>query len=379
MQTISRRDLLKLASLGLGAMALNPFKGTFNAVTPLAQFPVGDRLGRIVVTPNFYSTPLRTQPDQNAQAIRNVQQDEVVVWQREVVGTTYAGGISRTWVQTPDGFIYAPQVQPVRNLPNKPMASIPSGKPGFWAEVTVPYVDLKLQNQAISPGVKYLQQTNQPIRLYYSQIVWIDQVGSQGGHTTLYRFNESPGHGYGYGDLFLADGAAFRPLTSDDVSPIHPDVDPATKRIEVDSTSEHQMLSCFEGENEVYFCRVSTGYRDKYATPTGKQAVAWKILSLHMAASFGASDSGYDTMAVSWPTFFNTQAGAAIHAAFWHNDFGNQRSHGCVNALPEDAKWIFRWTTPSVTLDQPEIKLAWPNVGGQYSTTVDVTELKATG
>lgn len=376
MKAFSRRDFLKLTGFSLGAIALGPFKGTFNAIAPLAQFPKGDRLGRIAVTPNFYSTESKSQPDQNAQTIRNVAQDEVIVWEREVVGTTSAGGVSRTWVQTPDGFIYAPHVQPVRNLPNTPITSIPAGKPGFWAEVTVPYVDLQLLNLPISPGIKYLQQTGQPVRLYYSQVVWIDQIGSQDGHTILYRFNESPGHGYGYGDLFLADGAAFRPLTPDDVSPIHPEVDPATKTITVDATAAHQTLSCFEGKNEVYFCRVSTGYGDKYSTPTGTQAVAWKILSLHMAASFGASDSGYDTMAVSWPTFFNTQAGAAIHAAFWHDDFGNQRSHGCVNAAPEDAKWIFRWTTPSVSLDQPEIKLAWPNVGRSFSTTVNVTELK---
>ena len=186
----SRRDFLKLTGLGLGAMALNPLKGTFSTVAPLAQFPAGDRLGRIAVTPNFYSTPLRTQPDQNAQTIRNLQQDDVIVWQREVVGTTAAGGISRTWVQTPDGFVYAPHVQPVRYLPNTPINAIPAGKPGFWAEVTVPYVDLMLQNQPISPGIKYLQQTGLPIRFYYSQVVWIDQIGSKVWHTILYRFIE---------------------------------------------------------------------------------------------------------------------------------------------------------------------------------------------
>ena len=377
--SFSRRDFLKLTGLGLGAMALNPLKGTFSTISPLAQFPAGDRLGRIAVTPNFYSTALRTQPDQNAQILRNVAQDEVVVWQREVVGTTSAGGISRAWVQTPDGFLYAPHVQPVRNLPNAPITGIPGGKPGFWAEVTVPYVDLQLQTAPISPGIKYLLQTNQPVRLYYSQIVWIDQIGADAGGHVLYRFNESPGHGYGYGDAFVADGAAFRALTPDDVSPINPNVDPSTKTIQVDATSEHQTLSCLEGKNEVYFCRVSTGCGDKFSTPVGTQAVSWKIFSIHMAASFGASDSGYDTMAVSWPTFFNTQAGAAIHGAFWHNDFGNRRSHGCVNVAPEDAKWIFRWSTPSLSLDQSEIKLAWPNVGGAFSTSVDVTELKVTG
>ena len=61
----------------------------------------------------------------------------------------------------------------------------------------------------------------------------------------------------------------------------------------------------------------------------------------------GASDDGWDILAVPWTSLF-VGTGVAIHGAFWHNDFGTPKSHGCVNATPEDAKWIFRWTTPQV-------------------------------
>lgn len=370
--SLSRRDFLKLSGLGLGALAFNPLKGAFKNISPLPQFPAGDFLGRVAVTPNFNSTELKATPNDSAPAIRQVGQDEVVVWQREVVGTNAHQGFSTRWVETPEGYIYAPHLQPVRNLPNKPLTGMPAGKQGFWAEVTVPYVDLQILNAPISPAMKFSQQYNIPMRLYYSQVVWIDQVGADANGNILYRFNEAPGHGYGYGDLFYADSAAFRPLTDDDVSAINPNVDPATKKIEVDATSEHQYLSCFEGTNEVYFCRISTGYGEAFSTPLGVQAISWKIMSIHMAANT-ASDSGYDTMGVSWPTFFNTNVGAAIHGVFWHNDFGVRRSHGCINVAPEDAKWIFRWTAPFVSLDQSEIKMTWPNVG----TPVDVKELTA--
>lgn len=377
--SFSRRDFLKLAGLGIGALAFNPFKDRRDLrVRDLPQFPAGDYLGRVAVTPNFYSTELKPSPNENAPAIRNVAQDEVVAWQREVVGTEAFGGSSKRWVQTPEGFIYAPHLQPVRNLPNTPLNSLPPGKTGFWAEVTVPYVDLQLLNDPISPAIKFLRQTGQPIRLYYSQVVWIDQVGADASGRTLYRFNESPQHGYGYGDLFYAEGAAFRPLTDEDVAPINPNVDPGAKKIVIDTTPARQTLSCFEGNTEVYFCRVSSGYGEKFSTPVGDQAVSWKIFSIHMAANTG-SDSGYDTMAVPWPTFFNTNAGAAIHGAFWHNDFGVRRSHGCVNVASQDAKWIFRWTTPSLSLDQGEWRGTWPNVGGSFSTSVKVSELKLPG
>ena len=343
-------------------------------VRALPQFPAGDLLGRVAVTPNFFSTALRAQPAESGQLLREVAQDEIVTWHREVVGTNVAGRVNRRWVQTPEGYIYAADLQPVRNLPNAAMSGLPAGKDGFWAEVTVPYVDLQLQTAPISPMVKYSLGTNQPVRLYYGQVVWIDQVGAGGDGTMMYRVNEgAPLHGYGYGDIFVADGAAFRQLTNEDVAPISADIDPNLKRIVIDATPGRQILSCYEGNTEVFFCRVSTGYGERFSTPTGDQAVSWKIISIHMAANTG-SDSGYDTMAVPWPIFFNTNAGAAIHGTFWHNDFGTRRSHGCVNVSPEDAKWIFRWTTPSISLDQSETRLNWPDVGGGFSTSVTVDD-----
>ena len=368
----SRRDFLKLAGLGLGSLAFRPTP--LESVKRLPQFPAGDYLGRVAVTPNFYSTALRAQPDENSPILRNVAQDEVVIWHREVIGTNVAGRINRRWVQTPEGFIYTSDLQPVRNFPNAPIGALPPGKDGFWAEVTVPYVDLQLQTAPISPMVKYSLETSQPIRLYYGQVVWIDQVGAAADGTVMYRVNEAaPLHGYGYGDIFIADGAAFKPLTDEDVSPINPQVDPNLKKIVVDATPGRQILSCYEGNTEVFFCRVSTGYGERYSTPTGDQAVSWKIFSLHMAANT-SSDSGYDTMAVPWAVFFNTNAGAAIHGTFWHNDFGTRRSHGCVNVSPEDAKWIFRWCSPAITLDQSETRLNWPDVGGGFSTSVTVDD-----
>jgi lipoprotein-anchoring transpeptidase ErfK/SrfK len=40
--------------------------------------------------------------------------------------------------------------------------------------------------------------------------------------------------------------------------------------------------------------------------------------------------------------------GFALHAAYWHDDFGRVRSHGCVNLSPRDAAWLFEWTDPHV-------------------------------
>lgn len=35
----------------------------------------------------------------------------------------------------------------------------------------------------------------------------------------------------------------------------------------------------------------------------------------------------------------------SIHGAYWHNDFGNVRSHGCVNISVSDAEFVFGWAS----------------------------------
>jgi lipoprotein-anchoring transpeptidase ErfK/SrfK len=360
-RNVSRRDFLKLAGVGLGALAFNPLK-PFEFEYPRAQFPEGERLGRV-----FSKVDVRNEPNFSAPSVGVFYDDQVVVWQQDVVTRGYQDPnyLNQRWVKIPEGYIYAPSLQPVKNLLNTPITAIPNGQKGFWAEVTVPYVNMVLEGPAISPHIKTLTEGNFPIRMYYSQVVWIDSI-AQNGAQIMYRFNENAGYhpqgytGGGYGDLLWGEATAFRPLTLDDISPISPDVDPATKKIVVDRTQEYQTLSCFEGNTEVYFCRVSTGQRldvygnpvTEYLTPLGEHVTWRKAISIHMAG--GTTGSGYDTAAVSWTTLFSGE-GYAVHAAFWHNNFGVPRSHGCVNCLPEDAKWIFRWAAPVNSLEQGDV------------------------
>ena len=367
-KAVSRRDFLKLAGMGLGTLAVNPFERFSSSEPPFMQFPSGERLGRVSVYPDWYYTEIKAKPTAYSATVRKIEDDGVIEWVREVIGTdafsvdtVVAQGPSKTWVETPEGYIYAPHLQSVRNTPSNPMASMPEGKAGFWAEVTVPYVDLSIDNPPFrTPSFKFINEAGGVPRLYYSQVVWIDQVRTDETGRILYRWNEDFGRGYGYGDIFWADGAAFRMITEEEVAPISPDVDPGQKKIVADAF--YQTLSCFEGNSEVYFCKMSSGYGD-FSTPVGTLAVWRKMYSIHMSANT-ASDSGYDTAAVAWPTFISGE-GVAIHAAFWHNYFGTRRSHGCINVLPEDAKFIFRWTTPYVSLEQTEVKMEWPNVGTQ--------------
>jgi len=380
---LSRRDFLKLSGVGiagLNAMALDRYKsfdfGQLNMPKRLPQFPASEIIGR-VVDPDI---DLRSQPtnDPNLNtSIAKLGADTLVEWNREVLGNVIGGLNNQRYVETPQGYIYSSVLQPTRNLPNTPITEMPVGLPGFWAEVTVPYVDLTHEGVVASPWMQDHIIYNFPPRLYYGQVVWIDRVRTDNGFPE-YRWNEDAPHGYGYGaygELFWGDGAAFKILTDADVAPINPDVDPNDKRIEADL--DYQTLSCYEGNTEVFFCRISSGLKydfetggisDKLATPVGNLLTHWKIFSLNMTA--GTFQSGYSTPAVPWSTMISGE-GIAIHGAFWHNAFGEKRSHGCINVTPEDAKWIFRWTTPYVSLAQSEVRVSLPDHG----TTVVTTEI----
>jgi hypothetical protein len=371
-RNFSRRDFLKVAGVGLGAMAFKPFEFEHLYIPKrLPPFPNSEIIGRVLELTN-----IRTRPSDNdlvGVPVGKLYSDNVIEWGREVVGES-AGRTNQKFLETPQGYVWSSNVQPTRNLPNTPLTEIPAGQPGFWAEVTVPYIDMTLEGAPYSPWIQSLIQYNYPPRVYYGQVIWIDQIRQNNGFVE-YRWNEGSGHGYGFGDIFWMDGAGLKVLTEEETSAISPDVDPADKKVVANLT--YQTLSCFEGTNEVFFCRISSGaifdYQgnptDAYATPVGDLNTNWKIVSLNMSG--GGSTSGYSTPAVPWCTVISGE-GVAIHGAFWHNDFGERRSHGCINVKPEDAKWIFRWTTPYISLAQSEARMTWPDHG----TVVTVTELK---
>lgn len=381
-QYLSRRDFIKLAGLGLGALAFTRISArdldyrwdVFSQPKRLPQFPGSAIIGRVTEPDIDIRSRPTNDPNQNT-SIGKLGADSLVEWNREVVGNVIGGLSNQRYVETPQGYVYGSVVQPTKNLPNTPVTELPNGQ-GFWAEVTVPYIDLAHEGIVASPWLQDHITFNFPPRLYYGQVVWIDQVRTNNGFPE-YRWNEDAngrGYGYGgYGEFFWADGAGLKIITDADVATISPDVDPNEKTISVDL--DYQTLSCYESGREVFFCRISSGKRydpvtgevvDTYATPAGTLLTYWKIISKNMTA--GNESAGYSTPAVPWCTFI-ASGGVAIHGTFWHNAYGERRSHGCINVLPEDAKWIFRWTMPYVSLTVGEERRELPDHGTIVTST----------
>jgi len=103
-----------------------------------------------------------------------------------------------------------------------------------------------------------------------------------------------------------------------------------------------QTLVAYEGDTPVLATLVSTG-KAGHETPTGAFRIQNKFVSTTMSGE-DAVDGRYEVEEVPWTMYYD--GGYALHGAYWHDQFGEVRSHGCTNLAPADARWLLRWTDP---------------------------------
>lgn len=112
-----------------------------------------------------------------------------------------------------------------------------------------------------------------------------------------------------------------------------------------------QIVVAYEGLTPVKAFVVSTGLPGT-PTVTGEFRVKMKVPSQTM------SGDDYFLPGVKWVMYFYSEY--AFHGSYWHEDFGNTKSHGCVNMTNADAKWLFEWAGP-----------VWDGVTTWYPATAD--------
>jgi len=118
-----------------------------------------------------------------------------------------------------------------------------------------------------------------------------------------------------------------------------------------------QTLVAYDGARPVYATLIASG-RAGFETPTGIFRIQHKHITTTMDGEAG-TDESYRIEDVPWTMYF--AGSVALHAAFWHERFGQPRSHGCVNLAPKDAQWLFSWASPGLP----------PGFHGIYATRED--------
>jgi hypothetical protein len=323
---LHRRDFLKLSGLSLAALAFAP-------LTPelwddperlpdggLGFKPVG-RVARSV-------EPLYSEPDLRAARLARLQRDDLVELQETFISPSGPTKNPR-WYRVEGGFLHSAYIQRIDFPRLNPPLSEPPPPSGLLGEVTVPMSRVIYKTRAGSWMPLY--------RLYYGSLHWITGLETSPEGEPLYRLtNERLRVSY------RVPASHLRPLDAAEFSPLSPEVD--EKRIEV--SLESQSLRAYEGSRLVRSAPVSTGRR-WMETPTGEFNVDRKYPSRHMGDGSLTGDlRAYELVGVPWVSFFHS-AGIAFHGTWWHDNFGEPMSQGCVNLRNEDALWLFRWTNPS--------------------------------
>jgi lipoprotein-anchoring transpeptidase ErfK/SrfK len=336
---LDRRTLIKLGSaMGIAAPVFlrSPRNSLAQTVNPNFGVITATRrpFGRAIIN----AIAVHKSPSAKSVRVRLLHINEVV----EIKGQTIGDGptaYNPIWYQTPDGFVHSANVQPSDNKLNAPLAEIDQA--GVWVEVTVPVAEVHPQPDSQSKVVS---------KLFFGMLFRAVSrhtdaaVAAAAANQVWYRLLEGNGAGVGY-----VRAEQLRPLTADDFAPISPDIPLEKKTLEVNIKT--QIATAYEDGQAVFTARVATGgsYRTpqgvrSFATTRGKHRIFMKIPGQRMRGGTPGYDF-YNLPGVSWVSYF-TGSGIAFHGAYWHNDFGKPRSHGCVNMLPEDAQWVFRWTTP---------------------------------
>jgi lipoprotein-anchoring transpeptidase ErfK/SrfK len=326
LRQISRRDFLKLGAAGLMTVLIPKL----NRQQPDAL----NQQGRVLID----KLSVFDIPSFNGKEVKEYWKDDVLPITGVSIGDDEKA-YNRTWYRVGnDGYAYSGNIQPVKIILNQPVSEIPAE--GALAEVSVPFTDAHW-----GPGKEY----DYAYRYYYETTYWVVALVLDSDGKPWYRIREDK-----WEFVYYVPATHLRMVPRSELTPLSPDVPPDAKRLEV--LTAEQALIAYEYDKPVFMSRVATGARFSdgiHYTPPGRHMTFHKRPSRHMAAGNLAAN-GYDLPGVPWVSYF-TEEGVSMHGTYWHNDFGKERSHGCVNMTPQAAKWVYRWTLPTVPPDQEKV------------------------
>ena len=147
--------------------------------------------------------------------------------------------------------------------------------------------------------------------------------------------------------------------------PPPPTLQPNERWIDVDLDS--QILVAYEGDLAVYATLVSTGSKET-PTETGLFRIWMKESEADMKGLNG--EDPYSVATVPWTQYFYPERDLALHTAYWHDQFGTKRSHGCVNLAPRDARWLYFWS-------EPEVPPGWTMTAGVFEAPGSVVRIRS--
>lgn len=139
--------------------------------------------------------------------------------------------------------------------------------------------------------------------------------------------------------------------------------EPNARYIEVDLSE--QTLRAWDGDSLFMETLVSTGL-PWWPTPTGEFRIWVKLRATRMEG--GEGRYYYNLPNVPYVMYFENEdvpgwRGYGLHGAYWHNEFGTERSHGCVNLPIDAAQKLYFWVTPNLPDGKTSVFSSPENIG----------------
>jgi hypothetical protein len=322
-RTFLQKSLLSVVGAGVLHADSNFIKQVF---TPL---------GRITTS----NVRVRQKPFADAEVVYQILRDDLIQLYDQMEVDDYRNPI---WYRIWGGFVHSSYVQPVQFNYQDVRSDIP--EEGCLFEVSVPYTR------------SYVLSQNEWIknyRLYYNSTHWVSGVKPGPDGNLWYQIVDS------YNRSYYVNANHMRKVEFEEIAPISPQIPRNKKHVEV--SIGNQELIAYEEGNIVLRTKMSSGLplnrplepdEIPTETPLGDFFITVKTVSRHMGDKKLTQDLDSGAYpGVPWVCFFD-KAGYSLHGTYWHNNFGNRMSHGCVNMPCEAAKWIYRWALPAATPEQ---------------------------
>ena len=329
----SRREFLKLGGLTLGSLALPTriFGHSVKSSEAIGLVRVASGQGI-----QIYDRPEYPRYNDKVKVISTRQRDQLLYIYEKFEADT-GPEFNPRWYRLDEGYAHTAYLQPVETRLNEVVPYV--SKKGELFEVTVPLTQSYRLTKTYGWDKLY--------RLYYRSTHWVTGVESGPDGAQWYRILDEL-----LNIEYYVLAAHLRKVPASELTPLSTRVPPEDKRVEV-SIAE-QRLWAYEEDAVVLDTKVSTGIPELATTngipsytPTGNWIVFSKMPVRHMGDGRVTADLGaYELPGVPWVSYFH-EWGVAFHGTYWHDNYGNEMSHGCVNMRPDKAKWLFRWLLPA--------------------------------
>jgi len=354
-KSISRRDFLKLGGLALGSLA-------FTKSFPRSEEQDQGLLARVAIN----QIDVRSAPNDEAAIVGNRLRDQLLHIYAQLNPPDAPKYYNTLWYRIWGGYVHSAHLQIVGVKHNQPAYSISEG--GQLIETTVPYTTAYQYNNW-DGWIPWRGS-----RLYYNTTHWATAIDEGPDGDAWYQITSE----LSKTEVYYAPAKHFRLIPPEEIAPLSSHIPAENKRIEV--SIGDQTMRAFEYDEEIFSTKISSGIPGRNlpgqlptATPIGRFNIYSKMPNKHMGSITGNPDSDdsdqFSLPGVPWTSFFASPGGYAFHGTYWHNNFGLQMSHGCVNMRNEDAKWLFRWNTPLFETDI-ETPADWERTG--LGTRVDI-------